>query len=104
MNKIFVLFFMSFCIGKSLYAGASGFGVQSTSFDSGLEQHGAFLADDLLTSPLLRSMFNVSAVKINNDLVRVCINDQFSECKIVKSSAKVYLETVNGRVRFEKDE
>lgn len=104
MKKIGMLFFMFFCIGKSLFAGASGFGMQPTSFDGGLEQHGSFLADDLLTSPLLRSMFNVSAVKINNDLVRVCINDQFNECKIVKHDAKVYLETINGRVRFEKND
>ncbi len=104
MKKIFMLFSVLLFIGNSLHVEAGSFGVQTASFDNGLEQHGAFLADDLLTSPLLRSMFNVSAVKINNDLARVCINDQFNECKIVRRDAKVYLETINGRVKFEKND
>lgn len=104
MKKILIRMIIFLCMIKGFYADANELSVQPISFNSGFDQHGSFLADDLLSSPLLRSMFNVSAVKINKDLVRVCINDQFSECKIVKHDAKVYLETSNGRVKFDKAE
>ena len=69
-------------------------------FSSDMEQHGTFTAEDLRTSPLLRSMFNLSVNEINHDLVRVCLNQQ-DKCRVIRRESKVSLVVVNGKVKFD---
>lgn len=73
---------------------------QPVLFDSGMEQHGSFFAEDLRTSPLLRSMFNLSVNDVNSDLVRICITSQ-NDCRVVHRSDKVYVVSRDGRVKFD---
>jgi hypothetical protein len=73
---------------------------QPVLFDSEIEQHGSFSADDLRTSPLLRSMFNVSVNSTGGDFVRVCISPQ-NDCRVIRHDAKVGLVSTNGRVKFD---
>ncbi|RTL01585.1 MAG: hypothetical protein EKK57_03960 [Proteobacteria bacterium] len=73
---------------------------QPVLFDPGMEQHGSFFAEDLRTSPLLRSMFNLSVNDVNSDLVRICITQQ-NDCRVVHRSDKVYLVSRDGRVKFD---
>ncbi len=68
---------------------------------SDMEQHGAFVAGDLLNSPLLRSMFNLNVNNINSEMVRVCLNNHEEQCRVVKKESKVYLVTLNGKVSFD---
>ena len=65
-----------------------------------MDQHGAFVASDLLTSPLLRSMFNLSVNDVPPDSVRICLNQQ-TKCRVVRRDSKVYLVSSNGKARFD---
>lgn len=69
-------------------------------FSSDMDQHGTFIAGDLLTSPLLRSMFNLGVNEVNRDYVRICINSQ-NTCRVVKKDSRVYLVVSNGKTRFD---
>lgn len=64
-----------------------------------LVQHGSFSADDLSTSPLLRSMFNLSANDVGDNMIRVCISPQ-NDCKVVRRDATVNVVSDSGRVKF----
>jgi ribosomal protein L36 len=69
-------------------------------FGSDMDQHGAFVANDLLTSPLLRSMFNLSANDVPPDSVRICLNQQ-AKCRVVRRDSKVYVVSINGKSHFD---
>lgn len=99
-KKICLLFLSVFCLCSIANADNSNLLAQPVLFDSGMEQHGSFSAEDLRTSPLLRSMFNLSVNDVNGELVRVCINPQ-NECRVMRRDAKVYLVSNNGRVKFD---
>lgn len=69
-------------------------------FNSDMDQHGTFIAGDLLTSPLLRSMFDLSVNEVNRDYVRICLNEQNS-CRVVRRDSRVYLVVSNGKTKFD---
>lgn len=76
-------------------------GLQSGSvFDGGLDQHGSFTVNDLQSSPLLKSLFNMSVERTTNHLARVCILPQ-QDCKIVKDSDTINVVNSNGVVKFD---
>jgi len=69
-------------------------------FNSDMDQHGTFIAGDLLTSPLLRSMFDLSVNEVNRDYVRICLNSQ-NTCRVVRRDSRVYLVVSNGKTKFD---
>ena len=95
-----MLWIVSVGVTCQVFAQSNGVISQPVLFDPGIEQHGAFSAEDLRTSPLLRSMFNLSVNDVNSELVRICISPQ-NECRVIKRDEKVYLVSTNGRVKFD---
>ena len=69
-------------------------------FNSDMDQHGTFIASDLLTSPLLRSMFDLSVNEVTRDYVRICLNSQ-NTCRVVRRDSRVYLVVTDGKTKFD---
>ena len=72
----------------------------SALYSTEMDSHGSFIAADLLTSPLLRSMFNLSANSINHDYVRICLIAK-NQCRVVRADAKIFVVSSNGKVSFD---
>ena len=101
MLKKYILLCVAFLgLSCQVFAQTNGVITQPVLFDPGIEQHGAFSAEDLRTSPLLRSMFNLSVNDVNSELVRICISPQ-NDCRVIKRDEKVYLVSTDGRVKFD---
>lgn len=99
MFKKIVLMVCS-CLYLSAYAADLQVVSQPILFNGDMEQHGSFIAKDLQTSPLLRSMFNLSVNDVNSELVRICLNPQ-NQCRVIRRDARVNLVVTNGKTRFD---
>ncbi len=99
MFKKVLLLLVASC---SFYAMASDLQMvsQPLLFSGDMDQHGSFIAKDLQTSPLLRSMFNLSVNDVNSELVRICLNPQ-NQCRVIKRDSRVNLVVSKGRTHFD---
>lgn len=99
LRKILVSALLLGCISFKISA-AENILSQPIMFSSDMEQHGSFTAEDLRTSPLLRSMFNLSVNDVNQDFVRICINPK-NQCRVIRRETKIGLVASNGQVKFD---
>lgn len=98
-NKLLLFVIGTLCCLKISFAD-NLLGQSPSLFGSEMDQHGAFVASDLLTSPLLRSMFDLSANDVPPDSVRICLNQQ-AKCRVVRRDSKVYVVSSNGKSHFD---
>ena len=99
LRRILVSILLLSCISFRISA-AENILSQPIMFSSDMEQHGLFTAEDLRTSPLLRSMFNLSVNDVNQDFVRICINPK-NQCRVIRRETKIGLVASNGQVKFD---
>jgi hypothetical protein len=99
LRRVLVSVLLLSCISFKISA-AENILSQPIMFSSDMEQHGSFTAEDLRTSPLLRSMFNLSVNDVNQDFVRICINPK-NQCRVIRRETKIGLVASNGQVKFD---